>query len=412
MSDNPPNRPIPYSLHIDDALLDLTKKKLDLARFPEEQGDIGDDDWSQGAKVKVVKRLAEYWANGYDWRAEEARINAEFNQFKVQVDIPGYGPQVLHYAHQTSSQPNAIPLVFVQGWPGSFLEARKIIQPLTNPPNPSTQAFHVIVPSIPGFGPGDPPAKSGFGPMLTARAFKILMVDVLGYKRFVTQGGDWGSMITRSMAMQYPKHVRACHYNFFPCGPPPWYKAPLTMGRLILSSYLYTNRELDSIKNMQYYQKEQGGYLKQQSTRPQSLGFGLGDSPIGLLGWLVEKFHEWMDVANYTMPDDEVLTFVMMHWMQGATPGLRYYKMAFAEEGEFSIRETFARYFDVPTGLSHFPKEFAMPPHDWVAWVANVQFRREHDRGGHFAAVECPELLVQDLRDWFSSETVKKAMQG
>ncbi|KAL8923475.1 MAG: hypothetical protein Q9208_004603 [Pyrenodesmia sp. 3 TL-2023] len=412
MADNSLNQPIAYSLHIDDALLDLTKKKLELARFPEEQSDIGDDDWSQGAKVKVVKRLAEYWANGYDWRAEEARINHEFNQFKVKIDIPGYGPQTLHYAHQTSSRPDAIPLLFVQGWPGSFLEARKIIEPLTNPPGPSTQAFHVIVPSIPGFGPGDPPAKSGFGPMLTARAFKILMVDVLGYQRCVTQGGDWGSMITRSMAMQYPGHVRACHYNFFPCGPPPWYKAPLTVGRLILSPYLYTKRELDSIKKMQYYQKEQGGYLKQQSTRPQSLGFGLGDSPIGLLGWLVEKFHEWMDVANYTMPDDEALTFVMMHWMQGATPGLRYYKMAFAEEGEFSIRNSFATYFDVPTGLSHFPKEIAVPPRDWVAWVTNEQFRREHDRGGHFAAVECPELLVQDLRDWFSSETVAKAIQG
>lgn len=134
----------------------------------------------------------------------------------MKIDIPGYGPQVLHYAHQTSSRPDAIPLIFVQGWPGSFLEARKIIEPLTNPPDPSTQAFHVIVPSIPGFGPGDPPAKSGFGPMLTARAFRILMVDVLGYQRFVTQGGDWGSMIMRSMAMQYPGHVRACHYNFFP----------------------------------------------------------------------------------------------------------------------------------------------------------------------------------------------------
>lgn len=147
---------------------------------------------------------------------QQARINAEFNQFKVKIDIPSYGPQVLHYAHQTSSRPDAIPLLFVQGWPGSFLEARKIIEPLTNPPDPSTQAFHVIVPSIPGFGPGDSPAKSGFGPVLTARGFKILMVDVLGYERFVTQGGDWGAMITRSMAMQYPQHVRACHHNFFP----------------------------------------------------------------------------------------------------------------------------------------------------------------------------------------------------
>ncbi|KAI4203816.1 MAG: hypothetical protein LQ348_001382 [Seirophora lacunosa] len=429
MSDSTFNQPKAYTLHLDDDLLELTKKKLELARFPEEQSDISDDDWSQGAKVKEIKRLAQYWANGYDWRAEEvplylstlllrrltpfqARINAEFNQFKVTMDVPGYGPQTLHYAHQTSSRPDALPLLFVQGWPGSFLEARKIIQPLTNPPDSSTQAFHVIVPSIPGFGPGDPPTKSGFGPMLTAGAFKILMADVLGYKQFVTQGGDWGSMITRSMAMQFPEHVRACHHNFFPCGPPPWYKAPLTMARLMLSPYLYSVREMDSIKKMQYYQKEQNGYLKVQGTRPQSLGFGLGDSPIGLLGWLVEKFHEWMDVANYQMPDDEILTFVMMHWMQGATPGLRYYKMAFAEEGEFSTKKAFTRYFNVPTGLSHFPKEISLSPYDWVAWVANEQFRREHDRGGHFAAVECPELLVQDLRDWFSSDVVRSAMQG
>lgn len=226
------NRPIPYQLHISDDLLNLTKQKLQLARFPDEQTDVGDDDWSQGAKVKVVKRLAEYWSHGYDWRAQEvnhrglrdsiqllttykARINAEFNQFKVKIDIPGYGPQVLHYAHQTSPRSDVIPLLFVQGWPGSFLEARKIIEPLTNPPD-ATQAFHVIVPSIPGFGPGDAPEKSGFGPKLTAHGFTKLMVDVLGYKRFVTQGGDWGSMITRSMALMYPQNVRACHHNFFP----------------------------------------------------------------------------------------------------------------------------------------------------------------------------------------------------
>ncbi|CAF9942744.1 MAG: hypothetical protein ALECFALPRED_009996 [Alectoria fallacina] len=159
------------------------------------------------------------------------------------------------------------------------------------------------------------------------------MVDVLGYDKFVTQRGDWGGLITRSMAMQYPQHVRAYYCNFMPCGLPAWYKAPLTMGRLILNTYLFTKREKQGLENLQYYMKEGNGYLKQQSTRPQSLGFGLGDSPIGLLGWFVEKFHEWMDVANYTMPDDEILKFVMMHGMQGVTPGLRYYKAAYQESG-------------------------------------------------------------------------------
>ena len=231
----------------------------------------------------------------------------------MKINVPDYGPQVLHFAHHPSSSSAAIPLLFVQGWPGSFLEARKIIKSLTTPSSPDTQAFHVIVPSIPGFGPGDAPKKSGFGPVTTAKAFKVLMVDVLGYDKFVTQGGDWGGFITRSLAMQYPQHVKAYHCNFVPCGPPAWYKAPLTTGRLILNSYLYTKREKQGLGNMQHYAKEGSGYFKQQTTRPQSLGFGLGDSPIGLLAWFVEKFHEWMDVAHYTMPDDEILTFVMMH---------------------------------------------------------------------------------------------------
>lgn len=244
----------------------------------------------------------------------QAKINQDLKQYKVRINVPDYGPQVLHFAHHPSSNSTAIPLLFVQGWPGSFLEARKIINSLTTPSSPNTQAFHVVVPSIPGFGPGDAPKKSGFGPITTAKAFKVLMVDVLGYDRFVTQGGDWGAFITRSLAVQYPQHVKAYHCNLIPCGPPAWYKAPWTMGRLILNSYLYTKREKQGIENMQHYAKEGSGYFKQQSTRPQSLGFGLGDSPTGLLAWFVEKLHEWMDVAHYTMPDDEILTFVMMHW--------------------------------------------------------------------------------------------------
>ena len=344
--------------------------------------------------------------------SNQVKINSEFEQFTVEVNVLGYGPQVLHFAHHISSHPNAIPLMFVQGWPGSFLEARKIVQPLTNPPSKKEQAFHVIVPSIPGFGPGPPPTKSGFGPVHTAKAFKQLMVDVLGYDKFVTQGGDWGAMITRSLAMQYPQHVRACHLNMFPCGPPPWYKAPLTMGRLILSPWLYTKREMNALESVQYYLREQSGYLKTQSTRPQSLAFGLGDSPIGLLGWLVEKFHEWMDVENYKMPDEEIITFVMMHWMQGAIPGLRYYKAAYAEEGPTNAKNSFVNYCATPVGVSGFPKEIFSPPIDWMRAVANVQWFKEHDKGGHFAAVECPEALVEDLRDWFGGSVVKKSMEA
>ena len=238
------------------------------------------------------------------------------------------------------------------------------------------------------------------------------MVDVLGYDKFVTQGGDWGAFVTRSLTMQYPQHVRACHTNFVPCGPPAWYKAPLTLGRLVLNSWLYTAREKQGLEMMQYYLREQNGYLKQQTTRPQSLGFGLGDSPIGLLGWLVEKYHEWMDVAHYTQPDDEVLAFVMMHWMTGATPGLRFYKAAFQEKGPSCVENAFTTYLGTPLGFSAFPREIASPPTDWIRPFCNLQWHREHDEGGHFPSVECPEKLVGDLREWFGGEVVRKAIEG
>ena len=225
------NIPIPFPLHVDDELLSVTKQKLELARFPKQPIDVPDDDWSQGTNLKVVQRLAAYWKDGYDWwgvvvvfaalwtnlRCEayfvKVRINDDFNNFKVKVDILGYGPQVLHFAHQRSPRSDAIPLLVAHGWPGSFLESRKINRPLTQPDDPSSPAFHLVCPSIPGFGPGDAPSKIGFGQVLTARAFKAIMVDVLGYERFVTQGGDWGALITRSMAMQYPQHICACHFN-------------------------------------------------------------------------------------------------------------------------------------------------------------------------------------------------------
>ena len=182
------------------------------------------------------------------------------------------------------------------------------------------------------------------------------------------------------------------------------------MGRLMLSSYLYTKREKQGLENKQKFLGQDSGYFKQQTTRPQSLGFGLGDSPIGLLGWFVDKYHEWVDIANYTMSDDEVLTNVMMHWMQGATPGLRFYKSAFQETDPTGYHNAFTRYLATPFGFSSFPREVALAPVDWMRAIANVQFYKEHETGGHFPAVECPDVLVADLRDWFGGEIVKRAL--
>ena len=415
------NKPVPYTLRISDELLKVTKQKLELSRYPHELEDVPDEDWTHGSKVSVVKQLAAFWKDRFDWRAQEVQINAFFHQFKVKIDTETtHGTQVIHFAHHRSNEPDAIPLLFVAGWPGSFLEARKLIEPLTSPTGESKhQAFHFVVASIPGFGPGDPPRKRAFGPATTAKAFKKVMVDVLGYDRFVTQGGDVGASITRLMALQYPQHVKAYHLNAMHVRPPAWYKNPMAIGRFIFRSYLYTPQERKNIDGMMRWQNEESGYSFVQRTKPQSLGFGLGDSPIGLLAWLMEKFHGWMDVEHYEMPVEEVLTLVMMHWMQGGTPGFRFYKASAEEVGmQQAAGETWTRanawtsYLDTPLGYSVFLKELAKPPLDWARHVANVAFYREHDRGGHFAAVECPDLLVQDLREWFGSDIVKTAMRG
>ena len=414
------NLPVPYELHISKDLLALTKSKLKLARFPVELEDVADTDWSQGAKVAEVRRLADYWKESFDWRAQEAKINSTFNQFQVRVDTgTKHGVQMIHFAHHRSTQEDAIPLLFVAGWPGSFVEAQKLIEPLTSPPDSAKQSFHLVVASVPGFGPGEPPRRTAFGPATTAKAFKRVMVDVLGYERFVTQGGDLGASITRLMALQYPEHVRAYHLNFVPVRPPAWYKNPLAVGRFVLRSFLYSSEERQNLGDMERWMEQESAYGNMHRTKPQTLGFGLGDSPLGLLGWFTEKFHGWMDVENYHIPDDELLTLVMMHWMQGATPGFQFYKASVQEgasmeaNGEKWTRQNaWTSYSSTPLGYSVFPKEIFRPPLDWVRSAANLSFCRVHDKGGHFASTEQPDLLVSDLREWFASDVVKQALRG
>ena len=271
-----------------------------------------------------------------------------------------------------------------------------MIQPLTNPEDEKTQAFHLVVCSIPGFGPGDPPKTSGFGPITTARAFKKVVVDVLGYDRFVTHGGDIGASIARLMTLQYPQHVRACHHNFVPVHPPMAIKHIWAMGRFLLRDSLYTAREQESVKHMLEWQKEEGAYGAIQRTKPQTLGFGMGDSPVTLLAWFQEKFHGWMDAEHYKMPDTEVLNYVMMHWMQGGTPGFRMYKASVQEDvgGVYTRNNSWTSYLPGTSwAVSISPRELARPPLDWLRAVGNLTWIKEHERGGHFPSTECPEIV-------------------
>ncbi|KAH0425406.1 epoxide hydrolase [Colletotrichum camelliae] len=375
------NHPTPFSVTIDSELLKVTEQKLLYCRFPEEQTDFTDDDWSQGAKVARVRELAEYWRNEYNWKDQEA--------------VPDYGLVTLHYTHTKSFSPNAIPLLFVHGWPGSFLEASRIVEKLTmaDHEDDNSPSFHVIAPSIPGFGFSPAPLRSGVGPAVVARAFKVLMTDVLKYTWFVTQGGDLGAFITRWMAIQSPSIVRAQHFNTFPAPAPTFGAAPFAYLRLRMSGILYS--------------RDQSAYIDMQETRPQTLGFALGDSPIGLLAWFVEKLQSWLDVPE-ALSNDDIINLVMMHWIQGATPGLRFFREAFGDSREAD--KAFDKHLKTPTGVSIFPGEIMPCPRDWAGQLANIKFWCQHEHGGHFPALECPDDLINDIRKFLCSKEMRKIL--
>ncbi|KAM5510166.1 epoxide hydrolase [Fusarium oxysporum f. sp. phaseoli] len=410
------NQPVPFSVRFSQDLIRLTRQKLDLARFPFEQSDFGPEDWLQGAKVAEVNRLAQYWRDKYDWAKQEKFLNDTFNHYLVKLQVPGYGPLVLHFTHAKSSSPNATPLLFSHGWPGSFVEASKVVIPLSRPEKSTDPSFNVVAPSIPGFGLSPAPTKSGVGPEVVARAYKLLMTEVLGYKWFVTQGGDFGSFITRSIAIQFPGIVRAQHLNMFPVPPPTLWSAPMAYLRWCLSGLFYSEFEREAVRVRRNFEVDQSGYLEQQKTRPQTLGFALGDSPVGLLAWFVEKFHDWGHVDEAFDPET-VITLVVMHWIQGATPGLRFYREAFGSRRE--AERTFETYVDCPTGVMRFDKKltrgfsfFHQCPKDWAQQAANIQDWKEYRVGGHFSSLECPDVFVQDMRTFFASESVRKSIKG
>ncbi|VUC29966.1 unnamed protein product [Clonostachys rosea] len=401
------NQPVAFTIQVDRQFLETTKKKLSLAQYPSEQSDFDDDNWTQGAKVSRVKQLAEYWRDTYNWDEQEIYLNQVFNHFVVKLEVPEYGALVLHYTHARSPQKSAIPLLFSHGWPGSVIEASKIVGPLSNPHNKTEASFHVVAPSIPGFGFSPAPTRSGVGPEVVARAYKILMTDILGYKWFVTQGGDFGSFITRSIAIQYPDVVRAQHLNMFPVRPPTLWNAPIAYLRWCASSICYSEFEKCAIRVRHNFEQDQSSYLEQQKTRAQTLGFALGDSPVGLLAWFVEKFHDWGHVEEAFTPDI-IINLVMMHWIQGATTGLRFYREAFGARSE--AERTFETYVRCPTGVSNYPKEQLHCPRDWAQQAANIQFWKEYDVGGHFSSLECPDLFVNDMREFFASDVVTRSI--
>jgi len=367
----------PFQIDIPDSALADLKARLALTRFPEKETPT---DWSQGVPLAYMREIHDYWANAYDWRRAEARINA-FPQYLTTID----GLDI-HFIHVRSPSPQARPLVLTHGWPGSILEFLKVIGPLTDPAahgGDPADAFHVVCPALPGYGFSGKPTTTGWGAEKIADTWAALMAR-LGYESYFAQGGDWGSAVTSAIGIRDTAHCKGIHVNMVVPRPDP-------LDNL-------TELEQRALAALKYYQDHDSGYSKQQSTRPQTLGYGLVDSPIGQAAWILEKFWAWTDCNGHpenALTRDEMLDNIMLYWLTGsAASSARLY---WEGMGAFTSGEV-----QIPAGCSLFPKEIFLCSQRWAGnRYKNIVYWNELDKGGHFAAFEQPELFVQELRNCF-----------
>jgi pimeloyl-ACP methyl ester carboxylesterase len=371
----------PFRIEIPDAQLDDLRDRLARTRWPVELPDVG---WSRGVPLGYLQDLAEYWRTGYDWRSQEAQLN-ELPQFTTEID-----GQNVHFLHVRSPEPAALPLIITHGWPGSIVEFLDVIGPLTDPSahgGDPADAFDVVVPSIPGFGFSGPTQETGWDTDRVARAWVELM-DRLGYERYGAHGGDTGALVSPKLGRIAPDHVVGVHANglmAFPSGGPDELEGLSTA-------------EQARLEVLGRWSNEFSGYAVLQSTRPQTLAYALTDSPAGQLAWIVERFKDWSDPAAELPEDavdrDRILTNVTIYWLTAtAGPSAQLYY-----EGAAAWGKT-AEPSGVPTGVAVFPmdisiRRLAEREHTITHWT-------EYDRGGHFAAMEAPDLLIDDIRTFF-----------
>ena len=368
-----------FQIHASDSDLDDLKRRLRATRWPEPETV---SDWSQGVPLAYLRQFCDYWLNKYDWRKREARLNA-IPQYRTGID--GLG---IHFLHVRSPHPAAMPLILTHGWPGSIVEFVKVIPLLTDPTahgGQASDAFHVVCPSLPGFGFSDKPKERGWSVEKIARAWSDLMLR-LGYTWYYAQGGDWGASVTTSIALQDTQHCHGIHLNMPTVRPD-----PETMSTL-------TDEEKDGLAARQYYQDWDSGYSKQQSTRPQTVGYGLVDSPVGQAAWILEKFWSWTDSngnPENVLTRDEMLDDIMLYWLpRTAASSARLYWESFGKGSLEPVR--------IPVGVSAFPKEITRVSRRWAEKrYKDLVYWNRLDRGGHFAAFEQPELFTQELRACF-----------
>ncbi|KAL9597095.1 MAG: hypothetical protein Q9219_005378 [cf. Caloplaca sp. 3 TL-2023] len=322
-----------------------------------------------------------HWRTSYKWRDEEAKLN-ELPQFQTSIDIDGFGPLSIHFVHSKSSNSNAIPLLFLHGWPGSFVEVSKILPKLNG------AGFDIVAPSLPGYGFSSYPDQAGFKHEQHAQTFHKLM-QKLGYDKYVVQGGDWGSFIVRTMAILYPDNIQAMHINMLFMEKPDFEKEPV-----------YTESEKRFLDRRHSFWEEESAYSALQATKPRTLGFGLHDSPVAMLAWMADKLFMWAD--KYPWTTTELITWTLLHYFPGPTTSLEMYheNPASANLKTGIVAREFIR---VPSGLSAFPNELSIVPRSWAEKKMNIVFWQEHDTGGHFAAYEKPSELADDLTRFFKS---------
>ncbi len=382
----------PYLLEVPEEDLEDLRQRLDRTRWPDELPGVG---WAYGVPLGYLRELTGYWRNRYDWRAAERQLN-DLPQFTTTID-----DQRVHFLHVRSPEPDALPLVITHGWPGSVAEFLRIIRPLTDPAahgGEAADAFHVVAPSIPGFGPSGPTTEPGWDVRRVATAWAELMRR-LGYRRFGAHGGDWGSGISRDLGLIDPEHVAGVHLTMLASAVP---RREPSAEELVGWSEADRQWIKESWRRRSEFLKEGAGYSKLQSTRPQTLAYALTDSPVGQLAWIVNKFKEWTDTPDRpedAVDRDQLLTNVSLYWFT-ATAGSSariYYEAAHGGVGVAGADEPSV----TPTGVAVFPHEIT-PPVRRIAERSNAIIHwSEFDRGGHFAAMEVPDLLVGDLRAFF-----------
>ena len=375
----------PFRIRVPETVLQDLRDRLARTRWPDAVAGSG---WSLGTELGFLRDLAEYWRDGFDWRAQERALDA-FHHFHARLD-----GLAVHFVHERGRGPRPLPLILTHGWPGSFAELLKLVPLLTDPAAHGGRAedsFDLVIPSIPGFGFSDRPSRPGVGNRSVALLWHALMRG-LGYSRYGAQGGDWGAGISTYLGLLHPRSLVGIHLNYVPGS----YRPDLGPGTSPL-----TTAEVEFLDRKAQWYEDEGGYGHVQGTRPQTVAYGLNDSPVGLLAWIVEKLRAWSDCdgdVSRRFSRDEILAHVTLYWVtETIGSSMRLYR----ESRRTPLQLAPGERVPVPCGVAHFPLEAPHPPREWVERGYDVRRWTEMPRGGHFAAMEEPELLAEDVRAFF-----------